>query len=134
MTNLKPRFFKSNCISVLLYGCETWKMNCTIENQIQVFVNRCLRRILRVYWSDVISNEELWNIAKCERMKPLVKRRKWNWVGHTLRRPDADIARTALNWNLQGTREVERPRETWKRTVVKETKVARKEWMETKDL
>src|SRR6202012_2179466 len=37
--NLKLRFFKTNCISVLLYGCETCKMTSTIENDIQVFVN-----------------------------------------------------------------------------------------------
>lgn len=132
--NLKIRFFKSNCISVLLYGCETWKMTSEIENQIQVFVNRCLRRILRIRWPEVISNEELWSTTRCERMKTVIKRRKWNWIGHTIRRPVGDIAKTALDWNPQGTRKRGRPKITWRRTVVNEASAAGKEWSEVKAL
>lgn len=132
--NLKLRFFKSNCLSVLLYGCETWKVTSTIENQIQVFVNRCLRRILRIRWPEIISNAELWSTTKVEQMKPLIKRRKWNWIGHTIRRPAGDIARAALDWNPQGTRKRGRPKQTWKRTVVDEARSAKKEWTEVKAL
>src|SRR6202012_3609689 len=57
--NLKIRILKANCISVLLYGCETWKVTNSIESRIQVFVNNCLRRSLRVFWPNVISNENL---------------------------------------------------------------------------
>lgn len=37
-------------------------------------------------------------------------RRKWNWIGHTLRRPEYDIERTAVDWNPQGTRYGGRPK------------------------
>ena len=132
--NLKLRFFKTNCVPVLLYGCETWKMTSNIGNKIQVFVNRCLRRILKIRWPEIISNEELWNTTKCEQMKPLIKRRKWNWIGHTLRRPAGDIAKTALDWNPQGTRKRGRPKQTWKRSVVDEARAAGREWSEVKAL
>ncbi|XP_055384586.1 uncharacterized protein LOC129614181 [Condylostylus longicornis] len=49
-----------------------------------------------------------------------IKRRKWRWIGHTLRRPSEAIARQALEWNPQGKRRVGRPRTTWRRTVEKE--------------
>lgn len=75
--NLKNRTFKADCLSVLLYGCETWKVTKAIESKIQVLVNNCLRRIL-----NVISNDNLYKIANIEDM---IKRRKWNWIGHTLR-------------------------------------------------
>ena len=103
--NLKIRIFKTNCISVLLYGCETWKVTNSIESRIQVFVNNCLRRILRVFWPNVISNENLWNITGVENMATMIRRRKWNWIGHTLRRPSGDIAKAALDWNPQGKQE-----------------------------
>ena len=132
--NLKIRFFKTNCVSVLLYGCETWKMTSSIENQIQVFVNRCLRRILKIRWPETIRNEELWRRTNCEQMKVVIKRRKWNWIGHTVRRPVGDIAKTALDWNPQGTRRRGRPKTTWKRTVVDEASKAGKTWIEVKAL
>jgi hypothetical protein len=50
--------------SVLLYACETWKHNTTIINKLQVFLNRCHRRILNVRWPDTIYSEELWQKTK----------------------------------------------------------------------
>jgi hypothetical protein len=42
----------------------------------------------------VISNEELWTMQ--------IKRQKWNWIGHTLRKGNEAIEREALDWNPQG--------------------------------
>jgi hypothetical protein len=53
-----------------------------------------------------------------------IQKRKWNWVGHTLRRPVDKIAKHALNWNPYGTRKVRRPRQTWRRSVNNEVKAA----------
>ena len=55
----KIRFFKSNVLSTLLYGAESWKMTKTISHKLEVFQNKCLRTILRIYWSQKISNYEL---------------------------------------------------------------------------
>ena len=55
----KLRIFKSNVISTLLYGSESWKVTKTISNKLDVFQNRCLRRILQIYWPNTITNEEL---------------------------------------------------------------------------
>ena len=41
----KIRLFKST----LLYGAESWKMTKTISHKLEVFQNKCLRRILRIY-------------------------------------------------------------------------------------
>jgi hypothetical protein len=56
-TNL--RIFKSNVVSTLLYGSESWKMIKTISSKLDVFQNRCLRRILHIFWSNMITIEEL---------------------------------------------------------------------------
>jgi len=90
--------------SVLLYGCETWKLTKTIIHQLQVLVNRCIRRILKIFWPVQIPNQELWATAKQKPIELEIRQRKWGWLGHTLRRPPGDITKAALEWNPQGTR------------------------------
>ena len=63
-TKTKLRIFRSNVKSVLLYGCETWKVTAEITRSLQVFLNRCLREILRIFWPNIISNENLWKQNK----------------------------------------------------------------------
>ena len=41
----KMRIFESNVKSVLLYGCQTWKITKNITRKLQNFVNNCLRKI-----------------------------------------------------------------------------------------
>ncbi|KAK3515953.1 hypothetical protein QTP86_004679, partial [Hemibagrus guttatus] len=55
----KIKIFRSNVISVLLYGSECWKTTTAIEQKLEVFQNKCLRRILKIFWPNTISNEEL---------------------------------------------------------------------------
>ena len=57
----KMRIFNSSVKSVLLYSSETWRITKHRVNKIQTFVNRCLRRIMNVKWSDKVSNTTLWN-------------------------------------------------------------------------
>ena len=58
-TKTKCRLFNSNVKSMLLYGCETWKLTKFPLTKLQTFVNTCLRKILRIRWPDTIRNEEL---------------------------------------------------------------------------
>ena len=56
----KMRIFNSSVKSVLLHSSVTWRINKQTVNKIQTFVNRCLRRIMNVKWSDKVSNNTLW--------------------------------------------------------------------------
>jgi hypothetical protein len=38
-----------------------------------------------------MSNEELWHKTSQEPIAVEIKRRKWRWIGHTLRKPDGAI-------------------------------------------
>jgi hypothetical protein len=44
----------------------------------------------------VISNEELWRRAEETEISIQIKRRKWNWIGHTLRKGHDTIEREVL--------------------------------------
>ena len=121
-TATKIRIFNTNVKSVLLYGAETWKTTAECNRKIQTFINKCLRRILGIYWPNRISNQELWE--RTNQMTPInqLKKRKWTWIGHTLRKEAGSITRKALQWNPQGKRKQGRPRNTWRRTWEEEVK------------
>ena len=117
----KIRIFNSNVKAVLLYGSETWRTTKSSIKRVQAFVNRCLRRILNVYWPRVISNATLLEETGQQSVMVDIRRRKWRWLGHTLRRPRENITREALAWNPQGKRKRGRPRNTWRRDLEAET-------------
>jgi DNA-binding winged helix-turn-helix (wHTH) protein len=62
--NTKLRIFNINVKSVLLYGCETWKITQNISHKLQTFVHRCLHIIINSRWPEVISNHDLWERIK----------------------------------------------------------------------
>jgi hypothetical protein len=74
--NTKIRIFSTNVKSALLYGCETWKLTKTIIHKLQVLVNRCIRRILKIFWPVQISNQELWARAKQRPIELEIRQRK----------------------------------------------------------
>ena len=124
----KLRIFNSNVKSVLLYGCETWWTTQTMQRKIQTFFNTCLRRIYKIQWQEKIRNEELWERAGQEPVAKQILRRKWGWIGHTLRKPASSTTRQALTWNPQGKRKRGRPRNSWRRDTEAELKQQGTNW------
>ena len=101
--------------SVLLYGSETWRMTEKTMSKLQTFINRCLRRILGIYWPATISNANLWETTGQAPVRQELTSRKWTWIGHTLRRPNHCVPRQALLWNPQVSRRRGRLCNTWRR-------------------
>lgn len=126
----KLRIFNTNVKSVLLYACETWLVTKLLTHKIQTFINRCLRRITRTHWPVIISNENLLRLTHQEPIDIEIRRRKWYWLGHTLRKPDEDLTKSALTWNPQGSRRRGRPVMTWRRTIDLEAKQTSLSWGE----
>jgi hypothetical protein len=109
---VKMRISNTNVKSGLLYVCETWKTTNQITRRLQIFVNKCLRRVRNIKWIDEITNEELWRITQQTPIESQIKRRKWNWIGHTLCKEAGTVEKTALDWNPQGYRTRGRPKRT----------------------
>jgi len=81
---------------------------------------------MNIKWTDKITNEELWRIAHQKSIGNQIKRRKWNWIRHTLRKETGAIEKTALDWNSQGYRRSGRPKRTWRRTIEGEIRSTRR--------
>ena len=60
-----------------------------------------LRRIYKIRWQK-IRNGDLWERAGQESVAKQILRRKWGWIGHTLRKPASSITHQALTWNTRG--------------------------------
>jgi hypothetical protein len=106
----KIKLFNVYVKSVLLYGCQTWLVTCEIQRKLESFVNRCLRYIMKIWWPRVTSNEKLWEMTSQININKEIRKRKFGWIGHTLRKDDSEPCKAALQWNLQGTRGMGRPR------------------------
>jgi len=97
-------------------------------------VNKCLRGISNIKWTDKITNEELCRITHQKLIENQIKIRKWNCIGHTLRKETGATEKTALDWNPQGYRRRGRPKRTWRRTKEDEIGSTRRSWNEVKGI
>ena len=117
----KLRLYKTLVIPVLLYGCETWKMNKGDDKRIDVFHNTYLRRILRIDRKDHATTQELLEKAGMKPLSKEVKRCRLKMMCHILRKEDCNIA---MSRAPEKKRKKERPKTTGRWTVEKERKHA----------
>jgi hypothetical protein len=89
---------------------------------------------MNMKWFDRITNEDLWSITQQETIENQIKRRKLNWIGHTLRKETGATEKTVLDWNHQGYRRRGRPKRTWRRTIEDEIRGTRRSWNEVKGI
>ncbi|CAH8523239.1 unnamed protein product [Schistosoma haematobium] len=129
-TNIKVRIFNTNVKAILLYGAETWRTTTTTIKKVQVFINSCLRKILNIHWPDTISNSLLWERTNQLPAEEEIRKRRWKWIGHTLRKSSNCITRQALTWNPEGKRKRGRPKNTLRRIIEADMKRMNYNWKE----
>ena len=122
----KIRIFNTKVKSVLLYGSETWRTTKSNTHKLQTFIN--LRNIINIRWPYVISNADLWDKTGQSPIEVEIKKRKWGWIGHTLRKSPSNVTKQALDWNPQGKRKVGRPKQTWRRSTDAEVNAIGTTW------
>lgn len=130
----KLRIYSSNVKSVLLYGSECWRNNKNDFHKLDVFHNRCLRRLSGIFWPQIISNENLHKLTNEKSISYYVKRSRLRWLGHTLRMDLDRLPKQALTWTPTGARARGRPRATWRRTIESDLDVAGIPWNEAEQL
>jgi hypothetical protein len=91
---LKIRLFNAACISILLYGCESWVLNPQQAEKLDVYARQCYRMMLGISQSEThTTNEELYIAA--ENAKPIttiIRERQLQFTGHCLRMPNDEPA------------------------------------------
>jgi hypothetical protein len=76
---------------------------------------------MMIWWPRVISNEKPWKMIGQINFNKEIRKRKFGWIGHTLRKDDSELCKAGLQWNPQGTRGRGRPRNSWRRTTMDES-------------
>jgi len=61
---MKKELTKSCIWSVALYGSEIWTLGKNEERVINAFETRCWRRMLKINWTDRVTNDEVFQRAK----------------------------------------------------------------------
>ena len=124
----KLRIYKTNVLSSLLYGAESWKITEAVLKKLEVFQRKCLRIILGIFWPNIITNADLQERTSITPVTDVICRRRWRWIGHCLRMSNKENAKVALFWTPDGKRKRGRPKETWRRTVAREMKARGWSW------
>lgn len=85
-TKLKINIFNASCLSILLYGCESWVITKSLESTLNTFALNCYRIMLNIRRTQHISNKEIYNRTKQVPLATTVQQRQLRFVGHCLRR------------------------------------------------
>jgi hypothetical protein len=84
---LRKRLMKAYIWSIALYGCETWTVRKREESKLEAFEMWLYRRMLKIKWTDKVTNREVLNrVGEQRGMLSSIDSRKKNWLGHALRR------------------------------------------------
>ena len=116
----KLRVFNSCVIPVLTYGCESWKSTVVLDKKLDNFENKCLRRILKLHWTDFRTNMQIRQETKQDTVSNFIRKHRWNYIGHVLRMDKTRLPYQALIWTPRGKRKRGRPRGTLRRTIIRE--------------
>ncbi|VDP34883.1 unnamed protein product [Schistosoma mattheei] len=95
-TNTIVRIFNANIKTVLLYEAETWTTTKAIIQEIQVFINSCLRETRQILWPDTISKNLLWERTNQISVEEESRKKRWKWIEHRMKKAPKYITRQGL--------------------------------------
>ena len=116
----RKRILKCYVWSTLLYGCETWTLSDNIMKRLAAFEMWTYRRMLRISWTDKITNETVLQTldSKLE-ITTSIKKKKSKYFGHLVRHNN--LGRNLLEGYICGKRTRGRPRITWMHNILEWT-------------
>jgi hypothetical protein len=116
---VRLRMYKAYIESIFLYNSELWTLTKTLENTIDSFQRRILRKVIHVMWPRTINNKELYERTHMTPWSIKVSKRRLSWLGHLLRLPTETPAREALQtYIIAAKRPIGRPKTTWMSVIL----------------
>ena len=93
-------------------GCETWSISAAMQKRLEATEMWFLRRMLKIPWTERISNERVLTIANVKRkLLQTIKKRKMSFLGHVMRRKR--IENLLLTGKVEGKKARGRQRMTY---------------------
>ena len=81
----KVKLFNTTCVTILLYGCESWVISKDMENKINAFATSCYRVMLNIKRIDHVLNITVYSMTNTVPLIHLVRHRQLKFLGHILR-------------------------------------------------
>jgi len=106
--SIKLRIFGALLESIFLYNSEVWGLTKTLEDKIDTFHRRLLRKILNIKWTNNnwISNNQLYDITHQTQWSKKIAHRRIRFFGHIARLDNHSPAKIALR---EATRPTKKP-------------------------
>ncbi|KAJ4448229.1 hypothetical protein ANN_10243 [Periplaneta americana] len=116
--NLKVRIYKTVilCLSIVLYGCETWTLTLREEQRLRRCENKVLRKIFEAKRDEVtgewrkLHNAELHALFSSPDIIRNIKSRRLRWAEHVARMGESRNAYRVLVGRPEGKRPLGKPR------------------------
>ena len=118
--SLKTRFRFIQCyvLPVLLYGHEGWTLTKVLERRLEAFEMWLYRRMLRISWTEKVSNAEvLIRMRKGVEVLYDIKRRKLEYFGHVIRNKKYRLLQLVMEGKIEGRRRPGRRKTSWLRNL-----------------
>ena len=81
----KMKFYNACVLSTLLYATECWTLTERDEARLDVFDMRCQRKILKIVWSQHISNDNIRSRTKQPQLTSIIRKMGLKWFGQVQR-------------------------------------------------
>jgi hypothetical protein len=94
---------------MLLYGSEAWTITAAEQKRLEAMETWCYRRMLKIKWTERITNEEVLRIVGEKRnIMITVRKRRGRFIGHILRH--SSLLKAVLVGEISGKNYRGRPR------------------------
>lgn len=98
----KKNIIKTLIWSIALYASECWTMRKSDIQRIEAFEMWCWRKMLKIKYTDHITNEEvLLTAGESRNMMTRIRKQQQKWIGHNLRH-DENLLTTVLEGKMKG--------------------------------
>ncbi|XP_022835160.1 uncharacterized protein LOC111362674 [Spodoptera litura] len=103
---------------LVMYGCEAWTVKEDTTRRINAFEMWCYRRMLRISWTQRVSNESvLHRVQMTRKIMQTIKKRKIEYLGHVLRHDRYSLLQLIMMGKVEGKRRAGRRRKSWLRNI-----------------
>ena len=86
----KIKLFHTTCVTILLYGCESWVLSQDMECKINAFATSSYRVMLNIKRRDHVSTSIIYSMTDTQPLVHCVRKRQLSFLGHVLRLPEEE--------------------------------------------
>ncbi|CAI6343800.1 unnamed protein product [Macrosiphum euphorbiae] len=117
---IRKKFLKSYIWSVALFGSETWTINSTEKNRLEAFEMWCYRKMLKIPWTEKVTNKEVLDKIKEQRqIWKSIQSRRGKMIGHILRHES--LLKKIIEGDVEGHIARGRPRTEYMTQIMQDT-------------